>query len=98
MDLVLSISSDPPQEIEVIVFYPAGDFGFLADLKESPPIHIKDILYSLPSNLNYSEGTILELPQEHYSMYLELKEKNQQRLEEIYAKATQDGRCTFVND
>lgn len=95
---MLSISSDPPQEVEVILFYPAGDFSFLADLKECPPIQIKDILYSLPSNLSYSEGTILELPQEHYSVYLELKEKNQQRLEEIYAKATQDGRCTFAKE
>ena len=98
MDLVLSISSDPPQEVEVVVFYPAGDFSFLADLKECPPIQIKDVLYSLPSDLNYSEGTILELPQEDYSMYLELKEKSQQRLEELYAKATQDGRCTFATD
>jgi hypothetical protein len=94
--LVLSISSDPPQELEVIVFYPAGGFSFLADLKECPPILIKDILCSLPSNLSYSEGAVLEVPQEDYSKYLELKEKAQQRLDEIYAKATQNDRCTFV--
>jgi len=98
VDLVLSISSDSPQEVEVITFHPAGDFSFLADLKECPPIPIKDILYSLPSGLGYSEGTILDLPDEQYSMYLELKEKNQQRLEEIYAKAMQDGHCTFARD
>ena len=98
MDLVLSISSDPPQEVEVITFHPAGDFSFLADLKECAPIPIKDILYSLPSNLSYSEGTILELPEEQYSMYLELKEKNQQRLEEIYVKAAQSGQFTFAKD
>jgi len=95
MDLVLSISSDTPQEVDIIVFYPAGGFSFLADLKESPPIQIKDILFSLPPNLNHSEGTVLELSQEHYSKYLELKEKNQQRLDELYAKATQNNRCTL---
>lgn len=98
VDLVLSISPDPPQEVEVIIFYPAGGFSFLANLKECPPIHISDILCSLPSNLGYSEGTVLELPQEYYSKYLELKEEDQRRLEEIYAKAMQDGCCTFAKD
>lgn len=95
MDLVLSTSPDPPHEVEIIVFYPAGGFSFLADLKEHPPILTKDILYSLPSDVSHSEGTLLELPQEYYSKYLELKEENQQRLEEIYAKAIQEGRCTL---
>lgn len=98
VDLVLSINPDPPQEVEVIVFYPAGGFSFLANLKECPPIHISNILYSLPSNLSYTEGTVLELPEEYYSKYLELKEEDQQRLEEIYAKAIQDGGCAFAKD
>jgi hypothetical protein len=98
VNLVLSTSSDPRHGVEVIVFYPAGGFSFLADLKECPPVQTKDILCSLPSNLSHSEGTLLEFPQEYYSKYLDLKEKNQQRLEEIYAKAMQEGRCTFARD
>ena len=98
MDLVLNIGSGTPQELEVIAFYPAGGFSFLADLKECPPIQIRDILSSLPPNLSYSEGTVFELPVEHYSKYLELKEKVQQRLEDMYAKVTQDDRFTFARD
>jgi hypothetical protein len=96
VDLVLSISSDTPQEVDIIAFYPAGGFSFLADLKECPPIQIEDILCSLPSDIGYSEGAVLELSQEHYFNYLELKERNQQRLEEIYAKATQAGLCSLA--
>lgn len=88
--LVPSVSSGPTDEAEVILFYPSGGFSFLAGLKDCPPIRTSDILYSLPSNISYCEGTILELPQEYYSKYLDLKEKNQQRIEEAYAKAEQD--------
>ena len=90
--LVLSVSSDPTDKVGVIAFYPSGGFSFLAGLKDCPQIRASDILCSLPSNIGYSEGTILELPQEYYSKYLDLKEKNQQRIEEAYAKAKQDDR------
>lgn len=95
---MLSASSDPADEVEVTAFYPSGGFSFLAGLKECPPIRTSDILCSLPSNISYSEGTLLELPQEYYSKYLDLKEWNQRRTEEIYAKAMQDGRCTLAKN
>lgn len=96
--LVLSVSSDPPDGVEVVAFYPCGGFSFLAGLKDCPPIHTSDVLCSLPSNVSYSEGTILELPQEYYCKYLDLKEKNEQRTEEAYAKAKQDDRVVVAKN
>ena len=91
---MLSSSSDPKDTVEIIAFYSSGGFSFLADLKEFHPIRTSDILCVLPSDISYSEGTLLELPEEHYSKFLGLKEKNQQRLEEIFAEAMREGYLT----